>query len=257
LRIKIALRNLIISQVLIILFLVFAYFTWFPYSFSLLGGFTRTALMLIFVDLILGPLLVFIVFKEGKKYLQFDINVLLSIQIMAFIFGAYSLFLKHPAYAVFTGDRFTLTNVSEIYPYQPWQKNISTLFLSSPQLVVAKIPENKDEKSKLLLDVILNQKPDIDKRPHYYQPLRAHLETVLTSRLQPDTIFSTNNAQQKRKDFLQQHGGNINDYAFFPLRGNNKKDVIWAFSRKTFSPVGIIESDPWVQKPLARSLTLK
>jgi len=66
-RLKIALRNLVISQFIIIIFLIFAYLVWFPCSFSDLGDYTETALMLIFVDLVLGPLLVFIVFKENKN----------------------------------------------------------------------------------------------------------------------------------------------------------------------------------------------
>ncbi len=256
LRTKVALRNLIISQALIILFLIFAYFTWFPYSFSTLGGFTKTALMLIFADLILGPLLVFIVFKEGKKYLKFDINVLLGIQIIAFVFGAYSLFLKHPAYAVFTGDRFTLTNVSEIFPYQPWYKDFNRLFLSSPELVVAKLPENEQKKSDLILDIVLNQQPDIDKRPQFYQPFTTHIDTVFTKNLQADVIFSNDSAKQKLQRFLEQQEGKLSDYAFFPLRGNNKENVIWAFSRKTNLPVGIIKSNPWAQQNTQQSLVI-
>ncbi len=83
-RYKIAIRNLLISQAIIILFLVFAYFVWFPHSFTQLGGFHETAFMLIFVDLVLGPLLIFIIYREGKKYLTFDINILLAIQLGAF-----------------------------------------------------------------------------------------------------------------------------------------------------------------------------
>lgn len=251
-RVKVALRNLVISQLIIILFLIFAYFTWFPYSFSTLGGFTKTALMLIFVDLILGPLLVFIVFKEGKKYLNFDINVLLGIQIIAFVFGAYSLFLKHPAYAVFTGDRFTLTNVSEIYPHQSWHKNVSRLFLSSPTLVIAKLPENEQQKSNLILDIVLNQQPDIDKRPQYYEPFKTHVNSIFSKALQTNNIFSNDSAKQKLQQFMKQQKGKIADYAFFPLRGNDKRDVIWVFNRKTHLPLGIIESDPWLEEKETR-----
>jgi len=65
-RIKIALRNLFISQTIIVLFLIFAYLVWFPHSFAKLGGFYDTAFMLILVDLVLGPFSVFIIYKEGN-----------------------------------------------------------------------------------------------------------------------------------------------------------------------------------------------
>ncbi len=244
-RTKIALRNLYISQAIILLFLVFAYFTWFPYSFATLGGFTKTAFMLIFVDLVLGPLLVFIVFKEGKKYLKFDINVLLTIQIAAFVFGAYSLFLKHPAYVVFTGDRFTLTNVSHIYPQQTWLNNLKSSFFSSPKFVVAKLPDDAATQSNLILGIVFNQMPDIDKRPEYYQPFEQHIKTTLDKSIPVDKLLLDTNTKLKLAEFLKQQGGKTEDYAYFPLSGNNKKEVIWVFDRDSTKPVGIINSDPW------------
>ena len=175
------------------LFLIFAYFIWFPHSFSKLGGFNKTALMLIFVDLILGPLLVFIVYKEGKKFLTFDINTLLGIQLSAFIFGAYSLYLKHPAYAVFTVDRFTLTNVSTIYPQQSWFEQLTTTFFSSPKLVAAKFPSSVDERNDLFFKVVLNGAPDIDKRPKYFEPLDTNIKAIFEKSIPFNLLLQNQN----------------------------------------------------------------
>ena len=245
-RLKIALRNLYISQAIILLFLLFAYFVWFPYSFSRLGGFNKTALMLIFVDLVLGPLLVFIVYKKDKKHLTFDINVLLAIQLAAFLWGAYSLYLKHPAYAVFTVDRFTLTNVSSLYPQQPLTKQLKTS-LFFPELVVAELPVDIKERKALLFEVLLKGMPDIDRRPQYYEPFEQHADSVLSKSIPAKQLFFDGERKQQLAIFLKNHGGEVNDYAFYPLRGNNKKDMIWVFNRKTAKPVGIIDSDPWMR----------
>jgi hypothetical protein len=244
-RTKIALRNLYISQTLIIIFLLFAYFIWFPHSFTQLGGFNKTALMLIFADLILGPLLVFIIFKEGKKYLMFDINVLLTIQIGAFAFGAYSLYLKHPAYVVFTGDRFSLTNVSAIYPQQAFLSGIKAHFFSAPKLVVATLPKDAKTQSDLILDIVFNQTPDIDRRPEYYKPLELQDFKTLLSKSIPVERLLLNN-EEKFTAFYDQYGGKPSDYAYFSLSGNNKKNVIWIFNRQSLQPVGIVDSDPWL-----------
>ncbi|WP_299874341.1 hypothetical protein [uncultured Cocleimonas sp.] len=247
-KIKIALRNLYISQAIIFVFLIFAYFSWFPHSFTQLGGFYKTAWMLIFVDLVLGPLLVFLVYKENKKYLKFDINVLLSIQLIAFIFGAYSLFLKHPAYAVFSIDRFVLTNVSNIYPRPSWSEQLNSYFFSSPNFVVANLPKEIKEHNDLMLDVVFKGQPDIDSRPKYFTPLNQHAKTVMEKGINIYHLISNNQAEQKLRMFSKKHNGNIDDYAYFPMSGNNKKDVIWAFDRKTAKPVGIIDINPWKLK---------
>ncbi len=245
-RLKIALRNLMYSQLIIGLFLVYAYFVWFPHSFSLLGGFYKTALMLIFVDIVLGPLLVFIVFKEGKKYLKFDINVLLAIQLAAFLWGAYSLYLKHPAYAVFTVDRFTLTNVSRLFPQEPLVKQLKTTFFF-PKMVFAKPPVDTKKRKKLLFDVLLKGMPDIDHRPRYYKPFEQYTDIVLAKSIPPRQLFFNNKRKEKLNAFLKKYGGKTDDYAFFPVSGNNKKDMIWVFDRKTVTPVGMIDSDPWMR----------
>ncbi|MCF6191241.1 MAG: hypothetical protein L3J51_12250 [Cocleimonas sp.] len=245
-RIQLALRNLYISQAIILAFLVFAYFIWFPHSFSKLGGFSETALMLIFVDLVLGPLLVLIVYKEGKKFLRFDINVLLAIQLFAFAFGAYSLFLKHPAYVVFTVDRFTLANVSQLYPQQPWLTQFKSSFFSSPQFVVAKSPSNTKERNALMFNVLLKGEPDINERPELFEPLAQHVDAVFAKSIPLDLLFQNNKTKEKFTAFYKLYGGKASDYAYFPLVGNNKKDMIWVFDRITTKPVGIIDSDPWL-----------
>lgn len=241
-RTKIALRNLYISQSIIILFLLFAYLAWFPHSFSKLGGFNKTALMLIFVDLILGPLLVFIVYKENKKYLKFDINVLLAIQLVAFVYGAYALYLKHPAYAVFNNNKFTLTNVSNIYPQQPWEEQLKTTFFSSPKLVTAHLPKNPKERKGLIFDIVLSGEPDINDRPEFYRPMKENIQAVFSKSIPLKQLFVNPESKQILTEFIQKLGGQVTDYAYFPLSGNNRKEMIWVFDRSTHKPVGIIDS---------------
>lgn len=243
-RFAVAKRNLVFSQAIIILFLIFTYFTWFPNSFAELGGFYRTSFMLIFADLILGPLLVFIVFKEGKKYLKFDINVLLSIQIGAFLFGAYSLFLKHPTHAVFDGKQFTVVNVSQLFPIQPLSEQLKAYFFTSPKIVISQHPKDIQANMELALAVDFSGEPDIDRRPEYFQPLNQQLKMVFDKSIPKEILYENTQANHLLNLFLEKHGGTVDDYAFLPLRGNNKKEAIWAFKRSNGMPVGIIKLLP-------------
>jgi len=246
-RTKIALRNLYISQAIIIIFLAFAYLIWFPYSFSKLGGFHKTAFMLVFADLILGPLLVFIVFKEGKKYLKFDINVLLSIQIGAFLFGAYSLYLKHPSYAVFSDNRFILINASQLYPQEPLFKQLKNSVLASPKLVIANIPNDDKRRKEIIFNILFHNAPDVNKRPEYFKLIEQnHIKAILSKSIPRDLLFQNSKNKENFTKFYAKNGGGFNDYAYFPLSGNNKKNVIWVFDRQTFKPIGIVDTDPWL-----------
>lgn len=202
--------------------------------------------MLVFVDLVLGPLLVFIIFKENKKYLKFDINTLLVIQIIAFLFGAYSLFLKHPAYAVFVKDRFTLINISHLHPKQHWLKQLQDSFFTSPKLVIAKMPKSKRQQSLLLTNIIFDGAPAIHERPELFEPLSKHINTFFARSIPINKLLTHKNTKKALTDFYNKHGGKPADYAYFPLSGNNNKDVIWVFKRSTAQPIAIIDTDPWI-----------
>ena len=247
-RTKIALRNLYISQALIILFIIFAYFIWFPHPFSELGGFKKTAFMLIIVDLVLGPLLVFIVYKEDKKHLTFDINILLAIQILAFAFGANSLYEKRPAYAAFVHNQFKLVNASYANPQQIQFKILNSSFFSQPKLAFAKAPEDLQGLLQYIVDVNSQNKKQVDNLAKYYEPYEDHISNVLSKKLNPNIIFAKNDSKKLLSDFIKQYGGNIEDYAFFPLRGSNQKNVIFVLNGKTAQPVGIINLDLWSKR---------
>jgi len=250
-KLKVALRNLYISQAIILLFLFFAYFTWFPYSFSDLGGFFDTAWMLIFVDLVLGPLLVFFIYKKNKKYLKLDINILLTIQLFAFIYGAYSLFLKHPAYAVFSVDRFQLTNVSEIYPKPNWQEQLKHHFFSAPKFVLAQIPTNSQDKNILIFNTIIKNEPDIERRPKYFKPLSEHIKKIANKGINIEALDL--NIKEKRifSTFKLKHQNKLNSLSYFPLKGNNHKHVIWVLDKDTLNPIEILKIDPWKFKSVS------
>ena len=242
-RAKLALRNLFISQAIIFIFLIFAYLIWFPHSFHLLEEFYKTALLLIFVDLILGPVLILLVYKENKINLKFDINVLLAIQLIAFAFGAYSLYLKHPVYAVFAIDRFTLINAANVTPEKIKFETLKSTLFSKTKITVARMPKEIIARNKLILGV-MNGEADLDHRAEYYEPYDLHFKSVLNKNLITDSSLLKKKTKSVINNFVSKYGGEISDYVYIPLE-TQYKDVIWALDRKTALPVGIIDIDPW------------
>lgn len=242
---KIAGLNLLISQLIISLFLVFAWFIWFPTPFSEITSFYKAVQMIVLVNICLGPLLIFIIYKKDKKHLKLDLSVLAIIQLSAFIFGAYSLYLKHPVYAVFTVDRFTLINAKMATSEKIQFKQLKSSFFSSTKLVYAKRPDNIEERKELLFSVLFEGKPDLDRRPEYYEPFDNHLASIFARSINTKNLFTDEVSNQKLANFLKKYGGAEQDYAFFPLQGSTDQDVIWILDKKSGKPVDIIKSDPW------------
>ena len=66
------------------------------------------------IDVILGPLLGLLVYKEGKKNLKMDLSIIILIQIIALIYGVYSIAQARPTWIAFNKDWFELVRNNEI-----------------------------------------------------------------------------------------------------------------------------------------------
>ncbi len=142
--IHLLLSILIVSAVFSIM-----YFLWYPKGyFSIMGGKALIALIG-GVDIFLGPLLTFVVFKAGKKSLRFDLFCIGAMQIAALTYGTYVMFQARPVFTVFNKDRFRIAAVVDITAEElaaaknPQWRQLST---TGPTLVAIAIPDKEDKK---------------------------------------------------------------------------------------------------------------
>ena len=93
-----------------LIFLIIAYlivYHWYPeFYFSLDGG-DRAIITIFFVDVVLGPGLTLIIFKQGKKSLKFDMSVIVLLQLSALTWGIHSVYNGRTATTVFHQGKFT------------------------------------------------------------------------------------------------------------------------------------------------------
>lgn len=242
-KLKAALIHLSISALVVGCFLAFALTVWYPEPFFSISGLTSILLILVTVDVILGPLLTLVVFKPLKSTLKFDLAVIAMVQIAALAYGMHTIYEAHPLYVAYAGDRFTPINANEVSPDKAKYDELKKSKLSSPTVVYVQKPTDPAEMSRVTMEV-LSGKPDLDARPEYYEPFDKFTREVLAHGLKPDILFATPAHRQKLAQFLNEHGKTASDYAFLPLSGK-EKDVIWALSRETGKPVGMIDINPW------------
>lgn len=151
-RFKAAGIHLTLSFFIVVTVLIAMYFLWYPGEyFSLMGG--ETLIKLIgFVDVFLGPLLTFVIFKAGKKSLRFDLFCIGILQIAALSYGVYVMFSARPIFTVFNKNAFQIPAVVDITPEelmkakQPQWRQAS---VTGPQLVAIGEPNKKDKKEMI------------------------------------------------------------------------------------------------------------
>ena len=87
---------------------------WYPYPLNTAVGVTHIFLMMLGIDMVLGPFFSWFVYKEGKKTLKFDLTIIVLIQVLALGYGMYQIMDGRPAWLVFNVDRFELVKNNEI-----------------------------------------------------------------------------------------------------------------------------------------------
>ncbi|NNG81151.1 TfpX/TfpZ family type IV pilin accessory protein [Acinetobacter sp. ANC 5378] len=90
------------------------FFVWYSALLTTAVGVTHILLMMLAIDVVIGPLFTLLVYKQGKKTLKFDLIVIVLIQLSAFVYGFYSIEQGRPAWIVFNVDSFELVRKNEI-----------------------------------------------------------------------------------------------------------------------------------------------
>ena len=113
-RIKFFIIHLGVSLLISLIILSLVFFIWFPAPLAKAEGLMRIFLMLIAIDVIVGPFLTLLIYKEGKKTLKTDLSVIIIVQIIALSYGLYSITQSRPVWIVQNGSIFQLVRANAI-----------------------------------------------------------------------------------------------------------------------------------------------
>ena len=128
-------------------------FVWYPRPFFHAAGADELVLLLVGVDLVLGPLLTLILFRSGKWGLKFDLAMIAILQSAALIYGLSIVLKARPVFLVAVVDRFSLISANDLDPAdlaKGSQPEFRSLSLTGPRLVGARIPSTWQERNKVL-----------------------------------------------------------------------------------------------------------
>ncbi len=89
---------------------------WYPYPYREISGGRELFLLVVTVDVILGPLLTFIIFSRRKPRAELlrDLAVIAMIQLAALGYGTWTVFVARPVHLVFEIDRFRVVHAVDI-----------------------------------------------------------------------------------------------------------------------------------------------
>ena len=137
-----------ISALIAVLVIFAMLFFWYPQPYFRASGGQGLMLLLIGVDVVIGPLLTLIVFDPRKKYLKLDLAVIAALQFTALAYGTSVMFDARPVYVSFAGDRFELVEAGAIEAAQLAEANAEfrTLSITGPRVVGTRLPTDPGER---------------------------------------------------------------------------------------------------------------
>jgi hypothetical protein len=218
---------------------------WFPGPYFSLSGIGPLVLIMIAVNLIIGPGLTALVYREGKPGLKLDLMAIAVVELVALGWACHAIYLRQPVYAVFAVDRFEVVAAAEIDRTQIADPKLRSRPGHEPRLVFAEVPTDQDKLNKLLDDVLHLGLPDIDRQPEFWRPYASGI-VVVKSQSRPLTdLLQPGDSRSKRvKGWLRRNDASAGDYVYLPLRAK-VRDAAMIVHADIGYPVGVLDVDPW------------
>lgn len=150
---------------------VAVFLVWYPQSFAEMSRGAELFLLIIFVEVVLGPVISLVIFNPRKRRSELvrDYCIVGIFQMLAFFYGVHSVFISRPVFLVFVKDRIEVVAAvelsdSDLSRADPKFKSLPIL---GPKTVCVESPTTPEDKSKLLLSAL--QGRDIQLLPEYYR----------------------------------------------------------------------------------------
>lgn len=241
-RIRAAAIHFSISAVVAIGLLALFWFVWYPAPlFRAVGG-LEIFLMLLVIDVVLGPLLTFVVFKPGKKTLKFDLAVIALVQVAALVYGVYTLLAGRPVYIASLGDGFKLVQANEVEPQEIEVAN-ATLPIWGPRWVGTRKSSDPKENERVLLSGAVGG--GYAHFPQHHVPLESMRDLMLT-KAKPMADLRRGNPDQDTEitAWLASRGYDDRTAVYQPMRAARDRMAV-VLDAKTAAVVGIAPFKPW------------
>lgn len=218
-------RHLAISAVIATPLLLLMAWIWYPPPLFLAAGAAKLALTIIGVDVVAGPTLTAVVYKEGKRGMKFDLWAIGLLQAGALVFGLYVAFNSRPAYVVATPGAASLVHANELF-YDPpeLRERLPRPPLWGAEWVAVRSPADEAEQDRRL-EFILRGEPDVDRRPDLFVPITAEFDSLYASARPLSQLGGTGDgAREAIADWQEENGfAGRDDLRALPLLTRNRE----------------------------------
>lgn len=236
---KPALIHLSLSAAVALVSMAVIFGLWYPGELSVAQGVSRMVLIMIGVDVVVGPMITAIVFDPNKKGMRFDLMVIAALQTVALLYGMKAIYGGRPAYVVFNVDRFDVVALQDVD--RDSLGRASAEFRPSfwkPRILAARLPEDPIERSDLLFSSIEGG-ADLPQLPEYFVAVEEERPTMLAEMRPMDELRKLNDLDDAEwRALLDGFGRDELELAYLPMLANSREGAV-ILDAKTGEILGI------------------
>lgn len=208
-RLKAASIHLALSALVATLAGLLVFAIWYPYPYREISGGRDLFLLVVTVDVIMGPLITFAVFNRAKPRteLRRDLAVVALLQLAALAYGLWTVHLARPVHMVFEYDRFRVVHQVEI-PAELLSSAPAGIPISpvlGPTLLTLRPFKDQNENSQYTMAAL--QGLPLSARPDLWQSYQAGVQQVLQAAKPVSQLKSRFPQRAKEIDAALQRAG--------------------------------------------------
>ena len=244
-RLRASAIHLGISVAIAVLAALLVFLVWYPYPYREISGGRELFLILVGVDVVLGPLITLTIFNRTKPWrvLARDLAIVGLIQLSALGYGMWTVFVARPVHLAFEIDRFRVVHAIEVPTELLTQapEQLQTLPLFKPTVLAVRPFRSNEESFEATLSALeglhLGARPDLwqayaDARPRVLEA--ASPVSLLAQRFADKTELID--------DAIARTGRPPESLLYLPLVGRNEPWTVLLDS-STAELVGFIALD--------------
>ena len=242
-RLRAAATHLAVSLCIAALAAALVFGVWYPYPYREISSGRELFLIVVCVDVVLGPLLTLVIWntKKPRSELLRDVGVIGLIQLAALLYGLWTVFVARPVHLVFEYDRFRVIHAIDVPVELEAKMGTHSYPLGRPTPLALRPFKGGVEQYEFTTAALGGTSLSV--RPELWQPYVFAQDRVLKAAKPVATLKAKlPNAAAAIDAGVQGTGKAAEDLLFLPMIG---RKTFWTvlLDKRTAEPLGFLALD--------------